>query len=1519
MAPINIKHTPQHGPRKNGPNKIVATATSVALVSAFGVGAFALGQGGADFDPSAFQSAYNQGQDDQRTGYQASTTDTQAQANRKDDGSSDQDKGAETKRKDDSFSKLPAGQQSGSTSYRVTGDSGSNAQTVTVNGGNSGDAASGTGTGDAPAGPVVSGGDDANGAGTGGSATPGTNPGDGGNNSGGTGDNTGGNTGGADFTPNNPVNPVNKVDFSKDPTVKKPEISNNATPVTGNNPETKGLTSDMLWPSEAEFYQTNDPSLTLYVGQKPTPWEVFCSIDTVYYGARMDTFDFVEFAWTTTEEKFALYDYFKIVDYPEVIPSGEFDIKIKYRFSGDDEWKESTVKYTANESRTYIVSSVLDNNGELKVLGTEPKTFGDTENTHLLGYTESLLKSVGGIDDDGTQSKLVMGWMDENGDAVPFPYKGKINPGRHYYQPSGFADLSSGYIVKPETFWLDNDTYVWDTVTGSVATSLQTLEGIKEEGRSLPGAKGSKTLTVPTGVNAIKFASEQSTVVDVVEIPSTVLAIDMSSDGLLANKKFVVEENNPNYSATSDGVLVGTVRSSDESRTGKGYIAVPLDVTDLNVPSDVIKVDLSSSNKIKSLDLSDCDASSLEVEYDCLKNCNVVVKDDQFEDFVVSHYGELCSGVNTVSMASNPSEKFYVDEGMVHSKDKISWILDTSSREDGGVRDLFVSGPHTFLSGCLSYNGQANTYLRSITFADDEPYVLEDGCFAGGALQKIVCRTKKQYDYVKSRLDAAGAPDAEVVLGEVSKEGHRYYVVDKDGQSRVVLLQAANGLRTFDGTLTASDGTRLELNEIGPRAFGDQKQLKWVQLPESVDVIDDEAFKGCTALEGLFEACEGTVNVGKRVLADLPSMRFVAFRSIDAEFESVDQPNSSCLMYASTAAIGGYTKFFERFPEENNVSDFEVVELSDGTLVLYGTYINGPWLLLATGSTMPSKVELPSSTKEIYQYAFQGIDEPFEVNWEDLDQLMYIDDYAFANSGVSGKVCVGTSPDQSALLKRCAFYGCKNITSFESKATKFDFYDNSLSECSSLKKVKLAIGDLVYTTDIAPGSFYKDNALETIEFTSEFVTSLTLFGSGAGYEFNTDWSGNGIDEADRLRIKVPSGMEKKYLDAWVYQIAGYPSYDDMYKAITRNLLTLNNEYPTEIEVKREMSKRLLVAENRLRTMLGMEKVDVSSYLPFSESEGYGFVTSKGVTELVSAPEDVTVADLGKVELPKGVKSFTVAKSAFSKCSNLKKVIVPDCVSEIESGAFEGHDGLELSITSSNVKLPMDSEKTPFTFGAQVKLDVPADIRRECLEKWPVQSYVTHEDDGEDDAINEFDVMMYAFDLWTFDMSEEEFDQAVNGPFMKQENYFRKLMGMEEITALDDLAYRFDVSDYFMDAARTGKLSASSENAGDKGKADSSSDKDSKNDKAASDKSEPSATGNQESSDADKSTKDDSGEKKDSASDGSTDKKSDSSSKKNDSSEKGASGESGTEASDASKDDSLQNPNAKDAGQSGITE
>lgn len=76
-------------------NKIAATVAAVAVTSAFGAGAYAIVQDGSAFDPKGFTSAYNKSAQDEQQGYRATSTSTDAQANRHKDDAANNDKSAE--------------------------------------------------------------------------------------------------------------------------------------------------------------------------------------------------------------------------------------------------------------------------------------------------------------------------------------------------------------------------------------------------------------------------------------------------------------------------------------------------------------------------------------------------------------------------------------------------------------------------------------------------------------------------------------------------------------------------------------------------------------------------------------------------------------------------------------------------------------------------------------------------------------------------------------------------------------------------------------------------------------------------------------------------------------------------------------------------------------------------------------------------------------------------------------------------------------------------------------------------------------------------------------------------------------------------------------------------------------------------------------------------------------------------------------------------------------------------------
>lgn len=72
----------------------------------------------------------------------------------------------------------------------------------------------------------------------------------------------------------------------------------------------------------------------------------------------------------------------------------------------------------------------------------------------------------------------------------------------------------------------------------------------------------------------------------------------------------------------------------------------------------------------------------------------------------------------------------------------------------------------------------------------------------------------------------------EVKLLSKSREGY-YYAENKDGGD-AVLITAPQDAESYDGTLTAMDGSAVTITSIGDGAFANCQSLKWVTLPESV-------------------------------------------------------------------------------------------------------------------------------------------------------------------------------------------------------------------------------------------------------------------------------------------------------------------------------------------------------------------------------------------------------------------------------------------------------------------------------------------------------------------------------------------------------------------------------------------------------------------------------------------------------------------------------------------------------------
>ena len=1346
MATLNPKH-------------IATAVVSVAVVAAFCVGAFTLAQANPSFDPQNFTSAYSKGYEDATQGYQANLTETDADANRNKDDEADASSAADSRdASQDAFTNTPANTASGTTAYNVTGDA-SQGSIGIASGQGSGTGASG-GNANAGGAMVVP-----TGNGTGGTAQ-----------GGGNGEQTGG---GQNPTPAptptpTPDQPSREL-LPNDPVPDKKADNLGFDPINNSNKNLADI--DLAAPSTSvnitpSFVDEN----MLYVGQKVDAWMVFCSLEATlsYWPEGEDWPTSIE--WRCNKDQFDAYPYFKIVDFPPVVPSEPFDIVVAWRIQPNAEWNYETVTYTPVESRTYVVSTALDASGNNQVLYTYSNN-GQTIN--LFSSANALMRSIGALgDDNATLSKLLIGWT-EDGQLIDYFFE--PTPGRHVIAPGRFVDVPEGYTVKLKNFWMNSDFSIPENDGGQYPCALQTITAVDGSARGMlfPDRYGRISINLQPGIQALDIEAPNTVSMDRLEIPETLWYVNTTSGQLAVRQGFSVAADNPNYANLSNGILT--------SKNGSQYLGIPLNFQTLDVPEGIDAVNFTAGNNLKRVTLNAAHTGEIPAaNWENLHNCTIVVADEVLDAFATANRAVLdeASG-NTVSPKSNPLKRYFFSNDTLISDDEAVHFVDT------GIDIARVAKAHTLTAGCLDNCPNITTLILT----DDAPYVLEDGCLAGSAVNTIVCSTDEQWSYVDSRLAAAGAdPDSiHTTKATTSDEGYRYYNgYDSWMLPTTVVFEVPDSIETFSGVGTVG-GYGMTFGSIAAGTFQNHPNLAWADLADSVGTVGANAFAGCPKLQGVFFNNPGNITVGVNAFADCPSMRFLASNAANGDFASNERPNSTCVMYAPTNCTG-YHDAFLSFTPDSNVAEYAVDEQADGSLVLYGANDDqGEWLLLAAGSNINGRIVLSPDTVEIYSNAFMSTQGTFTINWEDLDKLQYVDDAAFMDCSVAGDVFVGTWRVNQVVLGNNAFADCPNITSFTSECSNFNLGEYAVfGNCTSLERVKLDAAE--NGNVVMPGAFDGCSNLHTLELTNLLPIKLGVFAADKCYPFQFNPSHTFEQEEQTLHIVVPEYVQDTYLSKWLYPMVGAENYDAYYKYCRKQLVAETDLVPTDVQAKQRMSEGLLVAENHLRTMMGMPLVDHSSFISVEEHNGYVFELVDGVETLTGAPEDATVIDFSKV-VPESFDQVAIGQGAFATCKNLARVVVTDRVCAINSGAFAGCDNVVVQLPQTVcTRLAGGTAEAPFTFGAPVQLQAPASAANDYLTEWPRQCVGVFDDYSMSEYLS--NTLFGGWNVWMHELpTTDEFNEAANAPFVVQENYLRGLMGLDAISGTSELTYYHDASEW----------------------------------------------------------------------------------------------------------------------------
>lgn len=1047
------------------------------------------------------------------------------------------------------------------------------------------------------------------------------------------------------------------------------------TPSFGDSPYQESNASD-----DITYYI--EPSLwseyPLYKGQSIDGFALFCQLDTYI----MDNTTFSTFY--LTKEHYGKYIQVDSVcftpekkddisawqsDFPLTIPNdcSSFLVKVKYRASLSGAWQTTTVELSPKDCCIYVLKEAPQNSDTAFTVNNilnygSSSTPSDGETVNLLYYVSLFL---GGSDKPLT--RLYKGWT-ENGEYVPWRYT--ATSGRHILLPGEFTqELDPGLTVTLKNYYLDEN--LEEAEFGDLSY-LQTLTGADAAG---------KNLQVPYYMQAVLL---DGVAADTLTLSDTVSVV--TGMGMDIRWAYAVNETNPHFSTVTSGPLARLLLSKDKTR----ILAVPTSIRELTVPASVTEVAPLGGNSLNKLTLQaknaqELPALDLESSYNLseIHVSSYAVMEALFKDTWT--YLEANPQVK-VTCDEYPGISFEAREGSIIGSDgKLYRVV-----QENISTITLPNGVTEILPGaCLN-----RPNLKSISLPlDGAPVRLDENSLAGSGLTGLFYQESQKADLLQD-LPRSGAPESLVLsLLSVSKEGISYEIA-QDGT--VTLLRASDDIESFDGTVTAQDGTVLSPNVVGAGCFAECTSLTWVTLPDTVTVVEEYAFRNCSNLQGLMVEATGGLTLGENCLEGCSMLSFVAVNDPTPTLpESLSSSKLSCRCFypydGEHVIWGDWTGY--------RVESYHIADIGDNCRLLYAYEGDVPFMVVASGSRLPSQVALPSSIREIGPNAFADCYSTagcFTLNWQNLTGLQFIDNSAFAASSLAGDVYLGV-PYLSVEVDNYAFSHCDYVTSVHvNDEATLSFSSDSFWYCTALREFHT--GQLSQKTGLPTSPFGGCGQLTDLYIPMYEPPRMQLFSGVEGVVFS--FTGNEGDPG--LHIHVPEGYEEQYLLNWRVTHAGYIDYESMKVAFGC----------TDTGTNPELEERLLSSEKVLRRLLGMaESKTLTGFYPY--------ILVDGKTVLMGAPKDTVSVylDAYTMGLSSGELNY-IASNAFAALPNLAEVTVPTALDGLYPDAFAGTTDLRLTFTTVSPPELVITPGTPFRFGGEgLTIAVPENMEGNFIDAW----------------------------------------------------------------------------------------------------------------------------------------------------------------------------------------------------------
>ena len=494
------------------------------------------------------------------------------------------------------------------------------------------------------------------------------------------------------------------------------------------------------------------------------------------------------------------------------------------------------------------------------------------------------------------------------------------------------------------------------------------------------------------------------------------------------------------------------------------------------------------------------------------------------------------------------------------------------------------------------------------------------------------------------------------------------FELNYDGESYSVV-----GIGSCHATELIIPGTYngLPVTQIANSAFSEfHGSFTSVVIPNSVTVIGDSAFEGCTLLESV-EIPDSVTSIGSCAFMDCTALKkivipnSVTYMGSKAFFNCTSAKNlyiSEGLTSISWAAFG----FCQSLVSVHLPESIESIEMSGFTYCTSLRTVFIPEKLASIGSmafdgsTSLFDVYYAGSSSGWNNIAIESYNTPLlnaNIHFGKED-IVYSEGLQYVSNGdgtcyVNG---IGTCTDTDIVIPSVyngqpvtsigyyAFYECTNLTSITIPNSITNIREAAFMNCSSLTSI--TIPDSVI--NISDNAFCRCSSLTEISVSA----NNAYYCSENGVLFNKEKTELICYPADKTEASysIPSG---------VTSIAPYAFY--WCSSLTSVTIPAS---------MMDIGPFAFIGCNSLTDI----SVPASNEYYYSEN---GVLFNKEKTELLRYPA-------GKTEtvysIPDSVTS--IGRDAFYGCGNLTSIVIPDSVTSIGSGAFENCDSLT-SITIPN--------------------------------------------------------------------------------------------------------------------------------------------------------------------------------------------------------------------------------------------